>query len=163
VAALVVTFAVAMRPRAVAPSSPLAGRPAPEFTLPLFDGRAVSLADFRGSVVVVNFWASWCLPCRDEAPILQALWESERGSGVVVIGINIWDRDAEARAFVHQYGLTFPTGPDRAGRIAVALGLRGIPETFVVDRAGRIAYRIAGPLNAARLQDALRAAGVVSR
>ncbi|MDR5682507.1 MAG: redoxin domain-containing protein [Armatimonadota bacterium] len=157
---MIVAFAYAMRPRATTPAPSLAGRPAPAFVLPLFDGGVLSSGELRGNVVVVNFWASWCVPCRDEAPILQALWQSARRAGLVVVGVNVWDREADARAFMRHYGLTFPTGPDRDGRVAVAFGVRGIPETFVVDRAGRIVHRFAGPLDPARLREVLDPLGV---
>jgi cytochrome c biogenesis protein CcmG/thiol:disulfide interchange protein DsbE len=160
VAGLTGLFAYALGTRSVPWASPVVGRPAPSFDLPLFAGGSLSPADLRERVVVVNFWASWCLPCRDEAPVLQALWESGRGSGLVVVGVNLWDRHTDARAFADRYGLTFPTGPDRHGRIAVAFGLMGIPETFVVDPTGRIAYRFAGPLNPARLREVVRSLGV---
>lgn len=125
--------------------SPLVGRPAPAFTLPLFDGGLMRSQDLRGRVVVVNFWASWCYPaCYDEAPHLQRVWERYRDRGVVVVGINIQDTEAAARAFLRRFGQTFPVGMDRSGVIAIDFGVVGVPETYVIDRQGRIVFKHAG-------------------
>lgn len=125
--------------------SPLVGRTAPEFVLPLFDGSTLRSASLRGNVVVVNFWASWCIPaCYDEAPHLQQIWERYRGVGVVVVGVNVQDQDAPARAFIRRFGQTFPNGVDRTGRISIDYGVYGVPETFVIDRTGRVASKRIG-------------------
>ncbi len=125
--------------------SPLVGRSAPEFVLPLFDGSTLPSSDLRGNVVVVNFWASWCIPaCYDEAPHLQRVWERYRAGGVVVVGVNVQDQDAPARAFIKRFAQTFPNGVDRTGRISIDYGVYGVPETFVIDRTGRIAAKHVG-------------------
>ena len=140
--------------------SPLLGRPAAPFSLALFDGGRFELAEQRDRVVVVNFWASWCVPCRDEAPVLEAAWRAHRDRGVVFVGVNVQDSEPAARAFMEEFGLTFPNGPDPSGRIAIDYGVYGIPETFVVGLDGRIAYKhvgvLASPTLEARIQGALQ-------
>jgi len=145
-------------PREIA--SPLLGRPAASFSLPLFDGGRFSLDEHRGKVVVVTFWASWCLPCREEAPMLEAAWRTYRDRGVVVVGINVQDAEPAARRFIEEFRLTFPNGPDAGGRIAIDYGVYGIPELFVVSRDGQITYRHVGAVSdvvlARRIDGALR-------
>ncbi len=133
-------------PRAL--PSPLVGRMAPPFDLQLFSGGRLSSASLRGSLVVLNFWASWCVPaCTDEAPSLQAIWERYRANGVTVVGVNIQDREAPARAFIQRYGQTFPTGMDPRGLIAIDYGVYGVPETYLIDRSGRTVYKYAGAVS----------------
>jgi cytochrome c biogenesis protein CcmG/thiol:disulfide interchange protein DsbE len=140
--------------------SPLLGRPAAAFSLALFDGGRFDLAEQRDKVVVMNFWASWCIPCREEAPVLEAAWQAHRDRGVVIVGVNVQDSEPAARAFIETFGLTFPNGPDPGGRIAIDYGVYGIPETFVVGRDGRIGYKHIGligpPTLDARIQGALQ-------
>jgi cytochrome c biogenesis protein CcmG/thiol:disulfide interchange protein DsbE len=139
--------------------SPLLGRPAAPFSLAPFDGGRFDLAEQRDRVVVVNFWASWCVPCREEAPVLEAAWQAHRNRGVVIVGVNVQDSEPAARTFIETFGLTFPNGPDPGGRIAIEYGVYGIPETFVIGRDGRIAYKhvgvVAPPTLEARIQGAL--------
>ena len=125
--------------------SPLVGRPAAAFTLAGFDGTPVSLEAHRGRVIVVNFWASWCVPaCYDEAPVLERNWRAYRDRGVAVIGIDIQDTDEAARKFIDTFSLTFPNARDTAGRVSVDYGVYGVPETFFIDRAGRIRAKHVG-------------------
>lgn len=125
--------------------SPLVGRPAAAFTLTGFDGQPVSLDAHRGQVVVVNFWASWCVPaCYDEAPVLERNWRAYRDRGVAVIGVDIQDTDEAARTFIDRFDLTFPNARDATGRVAVDYGVYGVPETFFIDRAGRIRAKHVG-------------------
>lgn len=126
--------------------SPLLGRSAPDFTLPLFSGGELRLSSLRGRVVLVNFWASWCLACRQEAPYLEQAWRRYRDQGLVVLGVNIWDTDRDARAYIREFGHTFPNGPDRRGTVAIAYGVRGVPESYFIDRRGVIAAQVVGPL-----------------
>jgi len=145
--------------------TPLLGRAAAPFSLPLFDGGQLSLADQRGKVVIVDFWASWCVPCREEAPLLEATWRAYRDRGVVLVGVNFQDREEAARSFIREFGLTFPNGHDVGSRIAVDYGVYGIPELFFVTREGRIASKHIGLIGRsaleARIEEALQ--GVVSQ
>ncbi len=118
---------------------PQEGDPAPDFTLTLLDGTKISLRDLRGQVVVLNFWASWCDPCRKEAPDLQKAWEMYKDKGVVFMGVSHKDAEDASRAFVQEFGLTYLNGIDPRGRISRAYGLTGVPETFVIDAEGRVA------------------------
>lgn len=130
----------------VVPSA-LERRPAPPFALRTLDGsEVVRLADLRGHVVVVNFWASWCGPCRGEAPVLQAAWERYRDRGVVVIGISFEDTPAAGLKFARQYGKTYPLLADPGSRTAIDYGVFGIPETFLIGPDGRVAFKHTGPV-----------------
>lgn len=144
--------------------SPLIGKRAPDFTLTLFDGRSLRLEELRGKVVFLNFWASWCPPCRAEARTLETAWQKYRGQDVVFVGIAIQDTEEGARAFLREFGVTYPNGRDPTGEIAIDYGVWGIPETFIVDGQGRIAYKHVGRIEwstiAAKLDEALR--GIVS-
>ena len=119
--------------------SPLLGRPAAAFVLTAYDGTSMDLAALRGQVVVLNFWASWCYPaCYEEAPVLERGWRAYRDRGVVVLGVDIQDKDEAGRKFIGDFGLTFANGPDPAGKVSVDYGVYGVPETFFIDRRGSI-------------------------
>jgi len=122
----------------------LMGKPAPDFALKTYDGRTVRLSDYRGKVVLVNFWASWCHECSKEAPAVEAVWEKYRDKGVMVIGPAYMDQPDESMAFVAKYGLTYPVGLDVQGRIYQLYHVKGIPETFVIDRNGVVVGHIIG-------------------
>ena len=125
--------------------SPLLGRPAAAFALTTFDGRPITLESLRGRVVVVNFWASWCIPaCYDEAPSLERAWQAYRDRGVVLVGVNIQDKEEPARRFLTRFGHTFPNAPDPAGRVSVDYGVYGVPETFFIDRRGQVRFKQVG-------------------
>jgi len=124
--------------------------PAP-FTLPLYGGGELTLASLAGRIVVVDFWASWCVPCRIEAEVLEKVWRAYKDRGVVFVGINVWDRERDAREFIQRFGVTYPIGPDPKGAIAVEYGVTGIPEKFFIDARGRIARKLVGPMNEERL------------
>ena len=127
--------------------SPLLDRPAAAFTVTTFAGSPLSLESLRGKVVMLNFWASWCRPaCYEEAPALERTWREYKDKGVVVVGIDIQDRDEAARAFLAEFGHSFPNAPDPAGRVAVDYGVYGVPETFFIDRKGRVRFKQVGAL-----------------
>jgi len=134
---------------------PVSEGPAPDFTLRLFDGGELSLSELRGQVVVLNFWASWCAPCRDEAPMLEAAWQRYRERGVIVVGVNDKDTEPPARAFIEEFGITYPNGPDPLSRIAGAYRIVGVPETFVISPQGEIAEVFIGSPTEAQLTNAL--------
>jgi cytochrome c biogenesis protein CcmG/thiol:disulfide interchange protein DsbE len=129
-------------------SSPLIGKPAPEFALPDLDddtGEArVRSADYDGRLYVVNFWASWCVPCREEAPHLQSFYERWSSRGVGVVGIVYNDRAEDARDFRDQFGLTYPQAMDDDGRAAIDFGVFGVPETYVIDQRGVVMAKLIG-------------------
>lgn len=121
---------------------------APGFTLPRLDDKGVvRLASLRGKVVVLNFWASWCVPCKEEAPVLEATWKRYAREGLVVVGADWKDLRSDARRFARQYGVTYPLVDD-GEKLTRPYGLTGVPETFVIDRRGRILGSITGGLNA---------------
>jgi cytochrome c biogenesis protein CcmG/thiol:disulfide interchange protein DsbE len=130
-------------PRAI--PSPLVGRPAASFNLRAFDGEPLSLDAHRGKVVVLNFWASWCYPaCYEEAPVLERSWRAWRDRDVMVIGVAIQDRDEASRKFIRDFSLSFPNAPDGGGKVSVEYGVYGVPETFFIDRSGRIRLKHTG-------------------
>jgi len=133
---------------------------APDFDLPLLDGTGrVVLSSLRGKAVVLNFWASWCLPCKDEAPRLQAAWEKWRDRGVVFVGVDAQDFRGDAKRFVARYRLTYPIVHDGRGSTLGRFGVSGFPETWFVDREGRlVGARIQGPVSARELDDNIRLA-----
>ena len=130
--------------------------PAPEFSLPPLDGQApISLGSYAPKVVVLNFWASWCLPCRQEAPALQAAWVAYRQRGVQFLGVDERDDRAAGRAFQDEFRVTYPTAFDPAGELADDYGLLGLPSTFLIDSSGQIVYRFTGYLDGRVLRSAL--------
>jgi peroxiredoxin len=136
-------------------ASPRAGFPAPDFTLETPEGEALSLADFRGQVVVVNLWASWCLPCRAEMPALEGVYAENRARGLAVLAVNSThqDRADAAVAFAEDLGLTFPILLDPQGAVSRRYLLRALPTTFFVDRRGVIrSVIVGGPMSPATLQ-----------
>ena len=127
--------------------SPLLGKPAAAFSLTTFAGAPVSLESLRGKVVLLNFWASWCVPaCYDEAPALESTWREYKDKGVVIVGVDIQDREEAARKFIAQFGHSFPNAPDPGGKVAVDYGVYGVPETFFIDRKGRVRFKQVGAL-----------------
>jgi len=125
---------------------------APDFELTTFEGQKILLSDLRGQAVVINFWASWCVPCREEAPILEATWREYRDKGVVFIGVDYLDPENDARGYIKEFGITYPNGPDLGTRISQAYRIQGVPETFFIDRQGKIQDLFIGPLNQPELR-----------
>ncbi len=121
-------------------------RPASDLSLRLFDGGTFHLSEQRGRVVVINFWASWCPPCREEARLLEAAWRAYRDRGVTLVGVDVWDTERDALAFLREFGVTYPNGLDPNGQILIEYGVTGIPETYFVGRDGRLARRWIGPI-----------------
>jgi cytochrome c biogenesis protein CcmG/thiol:disulfide interchange protein DsbE len=134
-----------------------AGEPIPERTLPKLDGPGTgSVADYRGHWTLVNVWASWCEPCREEAPALQGFYDAEWKHGLVVLGIDSRDLSGDARAFAGHYGLTYPQLHDGPGDVVHDLGMTGFPESFLVDPKGKIALVRPGPVTAEYLQQSVK-------
>jgi cytochrome c biogenesis protein CcmG/thiol:disulfide interchange protein DsbE len=129
-----------------AASGPLDAGIAPDFTLTTFRGETVTLSELRGRVVVINFWASWCPPCREEAAYLERTWRKYRDRGVVFIGVDYADTRKEALAYIAEFDITYPNGPDIGTRISRAYRIRGVPETFFVDKRGQLRGMHIGPL-----------------
>jgi len=125
--------------------TPLEPRPeAPDFTLVDLDGMTHRLADLRGRPVIVNFWATWCPPCRDELPSMERAWAQLRDEGIALLAINVGEDEATVFPFTANYPVSFPLLLDLDGAVIGAWPVRGLPTTFVVDPQGRIAYRAIG-------------------
>jgi len=137
---------------AAAPVASAQGKLAPDFKLTLFNGEEKSLAALRGSVVVVNIWASWCGPCRIEAPTLETVWQNYKDRGVAFVGVAVSDTEADARAFIKRFKLTYPNGLDADAAIARAYRVSAVPETIVVSKDGRVAKLFVGPVEQAKLE-----------
>lgn len=140
-------------PDRIVPSN-LIGKAAPNFALPLYAryqaeyGAQLSPEALRGTPLLINFWASWCLPCLDEAPLLEQYYQRYHPQGIEFIGIQTQDRDkvTEGKAFLDRFGLSFPNGMDNDSRIGVEYALFGVPETYFVDAQGTVVYKQIGPV-----------------
>ena len=118
-----------------------AGEPAPDFSLASFSGEQINLADLRGKIVIVNFWASWCTPCEQEAADLQAAWEKYEPRGdVLFLGIDYVDTETEALQYLTKFNITYPNGPDLGQTIYTTFHASGVPETYLIDREGMLAH-----------------------
>ena len=133
---------------------------APQFSIPLFSGGTFSLAEQRGKVVVVNFWASWCVPCRDEAPVLESTWRKYKDRGVVFVGVDYVDTEKEALAFLKEFDITYPNGPDIGTEASHAYRIQGVPETYFVGKDGQLYGNYIGPIDvptlSARIEELLK-------
>ena len=159
VAALLVAGFVALMAWGLLNKAPVTGlsgvtrvqKPAPEFTLPLLGDGELSLSELRGRPLVINFWASWCPPCREEALVLERTWRAYRDRDAVFIGVAIQDSEVAARAHLREFDVTYPNGLDRDGTITVDYGVIGLPVTFFVNREGTVERRWVGAIDEARL------------
>ncbi len=146
-----------------ASSAPQAGRPlvvparvdyaAPDLQLTDLEGRPVSLADYRGQVVLLNNWATWCPPCKAEMPTLQAYYEAHQGQGFVLIAVEAGEPADEVRAFVQQYGLTFPVWLDPQNLSLTRFRTDALPSSFVIDRSGRVRLAWTGAIERSTLEE----------
>ena len=128
--------AVAIEPRA-----------ASTFDLTTMDGRNINLADFKGKIVLIDFWASWCEPCRYEAQLLNDVYNAYSNSNVEFIGINIWDNEVSAGKFVEEFSVPYANGIDVNGNIAINYGVAGVPEKYFIDQYGEIQKKFRGPIS----------------
>ena len=141
-----------------APGTELEGEAAPAFSLPLLGGSGtVDLASFRGQVVVLNFWASWCRPCREEHPALLAAWDRYRERGVVLVGVGFEDTEQGALAYAEELGGDWPLAADPGSRTAIDYGVFGVPETFVIAPDGTIVGKTVGAVTYEWLEEHIEA------
>ncbi len=124
------------------------GEGTPQFVLETFEGDEIRSEDLKGKVVLINFWASWCKPCEQEAEELQIAWEQyEDRSDVMFLGVDYVDTTNEALEYLERFSITYPNGPDLGTRISQGFRIRGVPETFFLDRDGEVAFVQIGPFN----------------
>ena len=128
------------------------GYEVPDFSLTLFSGyeyngqSEVTISDLRGKVLFINFWASWCKPCEQEAKVLEEAWRYYQPAGkVVFLGVDYVDTEPEARLFLKKFGNTYPNGPDMGGRISQMFRIKGVPETYIIDTSGILRFVKIGP------------------
>lgn len=129
--------------------------PAPDFTLTTFDGEQVTLSDLQGKPVIINFWASWCVECDKEMTLLEQIHQKYDGE-VVMLGIAYSDVEPKARDYLAQYGITYLAGQDLGSRISDAYRIKGVPETFFIDREGNVHYLKIGPIEQPELEGVIR-------
>ena len=133
--------------RSEPPAAPQAGFVAPDFTLDTMDGGTITLSDLRGQAVLVNFWATWCPPCRAEMPAIQRVYERFRNQGFTVLAVDLQESDRQVAAFSSSLGLTFPILMDRDGSVFNGYRVKALPSTFFVDRQGQIRdVAVGGPM-----------------
>lgn len=151
-----VTATPAPTPRTIRPRAQTELRPAPDFELETFDGGTLRLSDLEGKVVVLNFWASWCPPCRWEMPFFETMWNEYRDQDVVFVGVAMSDTLEEAQGFAEESGVTYPIGLDDTGEIVRAYEVYSLPTTFFIDKEGQVQRRLTSAANEALLRVFLR-------
>lgn len=119
---------------------------APQFTFTTFEGETITSDDLLGKGVVLNFWASWCDPCREEAELLEMTWRREKDNGIIFIGLDYLDQEPAAMAYLAEFDVTYPNGPDLQSRAARRYGIKGVPETFFIAPTGEIVATVVGPI-----------------
>ena len=125
----------------------MVNRPAPDFSLTTFEGTTISMAeDLQGKPIVINFWASWCPPCRVEAPLIERTWRAYKNRGLIFLGVNIQDRKEDALNYIREFDVTYPNGPDPNGEISIDYGVSGLPVTFFISRKGKVVRRWVGAI-----------------
>jgi cytochrome c biogenesis protein CcmG/thiol:disulfide interchange protein DsbE len=135
------------------------GSRAPEFTLTTFEDQEIATQDLGGQVIVVNFWASWCKPCEQEAAELEQAYRQYQDQGVVFLGVNYVDTESEAMVYMDRFDITYPSGPDLGTRISQKFRIRGVPETYIINPSGRIDSVKKGPYSSLEeIQAAIEAA-----
>jgi cytochrome c biogenesis protein CcmG/thiol:disulfide interchange protein DsbE len=140
------------------PSDPLIGATAPDFTLTILNGsgnQKLSLADFKGKPVVINFWSSTCAPCNDEMPLLESQWERVRSQGIVFLGIDVEDTSSDGLKFLRQHGVTYTSVIDSTGATLVSYGVTYTPETIFINRAGKVISAVRQEITSQQLQENL--------
>ncbi len=145
---------------AIGDRAPILGQPAPDFVLRDLEGRVVKLSDLKGMVVWVNFWASWCVPCKRELPDIQKLYDEKRDAGLVVLEVNYQEDADTARGFFEARSLRLPLLLDNSGSVYEEYRLQGLPDSFFVDREGDLAAMQFGYLTEAKMRERLATAGL---
>jgi cytochrome c biogenesis protein CcmG, thiol:disulfide interchange protein DsbE len=146
-------------PSTGAVSSPLIGHQAPDFTLPALSASPLPdlhLASLRGHIVIINFWASWCDVCKQEAPLLQENWQQERGHGVIFLGVDYGDTQSAGMGFLQHYHITYPNVRDATGSTAINYGVTGVPETYYLSSNGVVVQKVIGALTQNSIQQSLQ-------
>ena len=128
-----------------------------DFSLELLDGGSTELSQFQGKILMLDFWASWCLPCQQEAPVLADVYREYEGQGVEFLGIDIWDGRQNALDHLEQFGVPYANGIDSSGVIAIDYGVKGIPEKIFIDENGVITKKFVGPISSDSLRAELEA------
>jgi thiol-disulfide isomerase/thioredoxin len=129
----------------------LVGKKTPFFVAPMVGGKLISLEDYKDRPVVLNFWASWCPPCRDETPGMERVWRKYKDEGVIILGINVQDGEKEAKRYISEFGVTFFNALDLDGHITVDYGVTGLPVTFFINEEGFVIGRWVGSISESKL------------
>lgn len=132
------------------------GSIAPDFQLTTLDGKTISLSDFHGQTIILNFWASWCPPCKEEMPTIQQFYQKNKANNIMILSVNLTNHDSgkqKLRQFVQNYAITFPILLDEQGKVGNLYQILTIPTSFVIDPTGKIAEYVIGPLDQAKMHE----------